>query len=484
MRRFLPLFLLCGLCGAPRAWGSAFAINELGVRAQGMAGAFASIADDGSAIFYNPAGMAFQTKTTMEMDALVVVGLFRFFPSDPPPGVVTPSNGWSGSIKPHFIPVANLYFIKPINEKFTFGFGGFAPFGLSADFTNFKDGDPQNTKFPGRYAGSRAALQQFWFQPTLAYRISENSSIAAGVALVHTHLFLEQSILNPNTDGDTFGQAFASAIFPGVDPTEAAASIARLLPEGRFRAAATSNEAGFNLGYMYKIPSKKISIGLAWRSAVVNHLSGKAAFAFTNTGAITPFLPAGTSFATLFPNQAIRGDFTTPGTYTAAVSTRAFHNTLIAVDFEIQDFTRFKDLPINFSDTIGTATPAEERLTFNFHNSYITHVGVERQFRENTSFRMGYSYDASPVPDPSVGPLFPDSSRHSITFGATQRHGATELSLFYQAMFFVERDVNVAANAGLYTNGSYRNFADLAGLGMRIYPGELFGKGKVSRVTQ
>jgi long-chain fatty acid transport protein len=484
MRRFLPLFLLCALCAAPRAWGSAFAINELGVRAQGMAGAFASIADDGSAIFYNPAGMAFQTNTTMEMDTLVVVGLFRFFPSESPPGVVTPPNGWSGSIKPHFIPVANLYFLKPINEKFTFGFGGFAPFGLSDNFTNFKDGDPQNTKFPGRYAGSRAALQQFWFQPTLSYRISENSSIAGGVALVHTHLFLEESILNPNTDGDTFGLAFASTIFPGTNPAEAAASIARLLPEGRFRAAATSNAAGFNLGYMYKIPSKKISIGLAWRSAVVNHLSGKAAFAFTNTGAITPFLPAGTTFASLFPNQPIKGDFTTPGTYTAGISSRYFHNTLIAVDFEVQDFRRFKDLPVDFSDTAGTALPAVETLNFDFHNSYITHVGAERQVGQNMAVRMGYSYDVSPVPDQSVGPLFPDSNRNSITFGGTYRHGAAELSIFYQAMFFLERNVNVAANAGQYTNGSYRNFADLAGLGMRLYPGELFGKGKVSRVTQ
>jgi long-chain fatty acid transport protein len=478
MRRLLPLFLLCALCGAPRAWGSAFAINELGVRAQGMAGAFASIADDGSAIFYNPAGMAFQTQTTMEMDALVVIGMFRFNPSVEPPGVVTPPGGWNGSIKPHFIPVANLYFIKPINEKFTFGFGGFTPFGLSDDFTNFRDGDPQNTKFPGRFAGSRAALQQFWFQPTLSYRISENSSIAGGVALVHTHLFLEESILNPNTDGDTFGLAFASTIFPGINPAEAAASIARLLPEGRFRAAATANKAGFNLGYMYKIPSKKISIGLAWRSAVVNHLSGKASFAFTNTGAITPFLPAGTTFYSLFPTQAIKGDFTTPGTYTAAISSRYFHNTVIAFDFELQDFRRFKDLPVDFSDTVNTALPPVETLNFDFHNSYIYHLGIERQFGEKTWLRMGYSYDVSPVPDQSVGPLFPDANRNSITFGATRRLSLGELSIFYQAMFFLDRTTNVPANDGQYTNGLYHSFADLAGLGFRMYPGQLFGKGK------
>ncbi len=478
MKRFLPLFLLYALGAAPLAWGSAFAINELGVRSQGMGGAFVSIADDGSAVYFNPAGMAFQDKTTMEMDTLVVVGLFRMFPSESSPGVVTPPNGWSDSIKPHFIPVANLYFVKKINDKFTFGFGAFTPFGLSTDATNFNDGDPQNTKYPGRFAGSRAAVQEFWFQPTVSYRISENSSVAAGVAYVHTHLFLERSFLNPTGDGDTFGQALASAVFPGVNPTAAAASIARLLPEGRLRAAATANAPGFNAGYMYKIPRKKISIGLNWRSAVVNHLSGKAAFAFTNTGAITPFLPANTSLSTLFPNQNIKGLFTTPATYQAGISSRAFHDTLIAFDFEVQDFQRFKDLPINFTQTVGTATPAEQRIIFDFHNSYITHLGVEHNLGKNTAVRMGWVYDYSPVPDQSIGPLFPDTSRNSWTMGATHRRGAAEFNVFYQAMWFDKVTTNVAANDGQYTNGTYKNFAHLAGLGLRLYPGDLMGKGR------
>jgi len=50
-------------------------------RAQGMGGAFTSIADDGSALYFNPAGIAFQKGLKLEMDMLAVVGLFRFTPS-------------------------------------------------------------------------------------------------------------------------------------------------------------------------------------------------------------------------------------------------------------------------------------------------------------------------------------------------------------------------------------------------------------------
>jgi len=45
-------------------------------------------------------------------------------------------------------------------------------------------------------------------------------------------------------------------------------------------------------------------------------------------------------------------------------------------------------------------------------------------------------------------------------------------------MWFENRVTNVAANDDQFTNGDYKNFAHLFGLGLRVYPGELFGKGR------
>jgi long-chain fatty acid transport protein len=456
---------------APAAFGSAFAINELGVRAQGMGGAFASVADDGSALFFNPAGIAFQKGLKLEMDSLVVVGLFRYTPTAPPPGSVIPANGYSGSVKPHFIPVASLYMTKDISKRWTFGFGLYTPFGLAANFTNFNDADPANTKFVGRFAGTRARLESFWFQPTFAYRISDRSSFAIGPAFVHTHLFYEQSILNPLDDGKTFGIEVAQALFPGQNPVAAANSIARLLPEGRFRLAGTANEFGFTAGYLYKDPKSHINIGVAYRSAVVNHLKGKASFAFTNNGAVSGFLPTSTPIPSLFPTQDARGILVTPASYTIGVSKSDFHRTLVSVDFQIQDFQRFRNLPINFTQTSGTATPPERRINFDFNNSYILHFGVERQLKPDTTVRAGYVWDHSPVPEKSQGPLFPDNTRNSLTIGATRVRGNKEFSAFYQAMFFLDRTTDVLDNKNQFTNGLYHNFAHLAGLGLRIHVG-------------
>ena len=456
---------------SPVLWGSAFSISELGARASGMGTAFTAVADDGSALFYNPAGIGFQPGTHLQMDGLVVVGLFHFFPSSPAPGTIVPSNGFSGSIRPHYIPVASMYATKQLSPKMTLGFGVFTPFGLAANFTNFHDSDPALTKYTGRWAGTRAQLQSFWFQPTVAYRIKPNHSVAIGIAFVHTHLLLEKSILNPLDDGLKFGREAANTIFPGIDKEQAARVIARLLPEGRSRLAGTANSPGFNLGYLYKHPEGKWSFGFMFRSAVTNHLSGKASFAFNPNFTLQPFIADGL-LSKAFPNQSIRGSFTTPATYAAGVSAHTFHKMLVSADFRLQDYTRFQSVPLNFTVTEATnkdaRTPAEQRLIFDFRNSYQVAVGAEKELNPLTVIRVGYLFDRSPVVDRSVGPLFPDSNRHSFTFGATRTRGNQEFTLFYEAMKFVHRTVDVAANDIQGTNGEYHNFAHLFGFALRM----------------
>ena len=409
------------------------------------------------------------------MDTLVVVGQFRFVPSSPLPGTAVPEKGFHGSVKPKFIPVGMMYFTRQLTPKWTFGFGVFSPFGLSDNFTNFNDGDPANTKFPGRWAGSRARLEEIWFQPTAAYRVSPNSSLALGVAYVHTHLFIEQSFLNPLDDALEFGRAAAGETFPGVDKELAARSLARLLPEGRSRIAGTARSPGFSAGYLYKHPGWKTNFGLMFRSAVVNHLKGKASFAFAGDYTLEKFVGADL-LPKSFPTQDITGVFTTPATYGFGVANSSFWNSTISLEFRMQDYRRFRSLPLNFSKTpdndADAQTPAERRLFFDFKDSFHAAVGFEKPLNERLVIRAGYLFDRTPVVDKSVGPLFPDNNQHSFSVGASRKMGNKEFTIYYQATQFVNRTVNVGGNAKLGTNGEYRNFAHLAGLGLRFHMGK------------
>ena len=485
-KRYLPsfgkVFRACLLsstlafAAAELCYGSAFSVSELGARAAGMGTAFIATADDGSALVFNPAGIAFQPGTHLEMDNAVVVGLFRFTPSATPVGQVVPANGYSQSIKPHYIPLAFLYATKQISSKMTVGFASYTPFGLSANSTNFHDSDPNLTKFVGRFAGTRVRLEAYWFQPTIAYKVTDNLAVAVGGAFVHTHLELEQSILNPlgTDDGLKFGRTAAPTVLPGVPVNQAAAIISRLLPEGRSRIAGTANAPAFTVGVLWKNPRTKTNIGLTMRSSVVSHLSGRASFAFGDQPYALQQYVGPNFLPNAFPNQKITGTFVTPASYGVGFSNSRFFKTNFSVDVRLQDYSKFKNVPLNFSineDTVGLKNiglPAVKTLNFDFRESWDIAVGAERPINATTTVRVGYLFDGSPVPEKSVGPLFPDSTRQSFTVGASRKSGNKEFTFFYEAMKFMDRQTDVAANNYQWTNGDYHNFAHVAGLGLRF----------------
>jgi long-chain fatty acid transport protein len=465
IRIALPLTVLL-LMWSESAQASAFSILELGARASGMGGAFVAIANDGSALFYNPAGIAFQKGTRMEMDAFLVKGKFRFTPSDTPPGTVVPEGGYDGVVSPKLQFLGNMFMTKQVSEKWTLGFGMYSPFGLGDNWTNFKDSDPANTKFVARFAGTRGRMENIWLQPTVAYRINENSAFAVGVAVVHTHMMLEQSILNPyGEDGNLFGTQLASKLFPKEDPVLAARSIARLLPEGRSRFAGTNNTIGVTAGYLLKLPQYKTNIGMMYRSPLTIHLDGKASFAFTTDYPLRSYLGADT-IPKLFPEQSIRGLLSTPPSYVVGFSNTALWNSTISVDLNVQDYRRFSSVAVAFSNTKDTAVPAELRLNFGFNATFFVRSGWEKQINEKTWIRAGYYLDRSAAPDKSVGPFFPDATKHAFTGGLSRVMGNKEFTVFYQAVPTLARVTNVAENANQFTNGRYTTFLQLLGFGM------------------
>jgi long-chain fatty acid transport protein len=436
-----------------------------------MGGAFTAVADDGSALFYNPAGISFQKGTRFEMDGFIIKGFFHLFPSSVPPGTVVPKDGYNGNVSPTVQILGNLYFSKDLpGTKWTFGFGAYAPFGLGDNWTSFKDADPRSTKFPGRFAGTRGLIQNIWMQPTFSYRFAKNASIAFGPALAYMHLLLESSILNPAVDGVTFGTQLAPVLLPGVPADQASAFLARLLPEGRSRFAGTAVDPGATVGVLWKNSSHSTSLGASYRTPVTYHVKGKASFGFTNDGTLPAFFPAlgAPTLTTLFPNQDITASFTTPGTLNLGFANSSFKQTLFSFDYVYQNYRRFKEIPLNFSQTKDTATPAELRFAFNFKNTYFIRVGAERNLNDKTIVRAGYYYDHSAVPDASVSPFFPDSDKHVLCLGISRQAKNKEFTLFYQKTFQPDRTTNVAANANIYTNGTYKVSIHLIGFGFRF----------------
>ena len=112
------------LLGAGNALAGGFSIYEAGARATAMGGAFTATADDGSAIFYNPAGIAFIPGTVLDLNLMPVMPSTDF--TGYPPGEDAPA----GETVSQSFPIPGLYFTHNPGRHLAFGVGVYAPFGV------------------------------------------------------------------------------------------------------------------------------------------------------------------------------------------------------------------------------------------------------------------------------------------------------------------------------------------------------------------
>jgi long-chain fatty acid transport protein len=159
------------------AFASGFAINEQGAKALGMGGAFAAQADDPTAVYYNPAGIT-QLEGTQ-----VSLGFSLIQPTASFEGTYMGSPV-SGETEDKTFVIPNLYITTKINDRLSFGFGSFITFGLGMDW---KD-DWAGAHLVG---GRNAEIATYTFNPVLAYKVTNDLSLAAGLVYQRMDVTIE-----------------------------------------------------------------------------------------------------------------------------------------------------------------------------------------------------------------------------------------------------------------------------------------------------
>lgn len=214
---------------AVRAGG--FAIDEQGAVAMGRANAFAAQADDPSAVFYNPAGIARLSGTQISIGANLIVPSVRF------DGEVT---GNRTETKPALFYPFNVYAIHRLNGEWVIGLAIFSPFGLSTDW-------PRD--WEGRYAATFSELNTLEINSSLAWNMSRRLRVAAGLSAVPSTVTLRRRLqIAGLSDGDA--KVMADAI-----------------------------GFGFNLALMFDVSSRN-RIGVTYRSPIRLALDGETNFTF------------------------------------------------------------------------------------------------------------------------------------------------------------------------------------------------------------
>jgi long-chain fatty acid transport protein len=427
--RFRPvsvsLVLLILLVATP-AFPSGFQVNTQGARAMGMGLAFAAVADDPSAIFFNPAGLGWQKHFEAEIGSSFVTKTEGDFTGENPfPG----SNNQEKEHKTTFV-LPTVYVVMPLTSEINFGLGIFSQYGLGFRWDNAET-------FSGRFISQNAVIQTADLNPVFSFQVSPAIAIAVGADYRLSKVQLEKNQ-------------------PAINPfTNSAVDVAHI----KLNSDLTDNHGwGWNAGILVR-PSPQFSIGASWRSRIKVDYEGTAKFEQRPTGnaqfdaIVASQLPQGNHPVTTridFPESVNLGAAVVlPGAFT------------ISGEADWTEWSRFESLNIIFPDLTGH----DLDRTMNWKDSWAYRIGLEKKFT-NWALRAGYYRDKTPQPVENAGPILADNDRdaYTIGFGYNTDRWGVEISDLY--LKFKKLDTAGRSQDNFF--GQYKESANIFAFSLRF----------------
>jgi long-chain fatty acid transport protein len=91
-------------------------------------------------------------------------------------------------------------------------------------------------------------------------------------------------------------------------------------------------------------------------------------------------------------------------------------------------------------------------------------IGGNYKINHRLTFRGGYVYDPSAVPDETISPLFPELDKHMVTAGFGFHKDRWSIDLLYEIIIGESRRVDNALPGLAQHQGEYQSVAHAAGL--------------------
>ena len=368
--------------GAAPAPGAGFLIFEHGTKAMGLAGAFTAQADDGSAMFHNAAGLAFQDRRSIDVGTTLISNTTGDFEGLGP----FPGRGATGEQADAVFFPSHAYYVQPIAPNWTFGLGFNDPFGLAMEWDNVDD-------WPGRFINYDAELRTFDLNPTIAWKATPNLGIGLGFVARWSDIELNQRLGVPSP-------------FGGVAEV------------GDTRLESDLDEGfGWNAGILHKV-NPSFSWGLAYRSKVEVDYNGEGRFTQIATG-IPEFDAAVRAQIPFDQDLPLESTIDFPDLAMLGFAFGLTRNVVLETDVQWTGWSSFDELPIEFTENPQFSRVLPER----YDDVYAYRAGLAWTTSPRSEWRFGFVHDETPQPETSVGPLLPDADRDGLTVGYGYRGG-------------------------------------------------------------
>lgn len=372
-------------------WGG----YEKGAKARGMGSAFTGLADDPTAVFYNPAGIV-QLDGTQISVGLAVPTVTGKFESNGTSGMKVAGEETEQIENSYFIP--NLYVTGKLNDRLSLGFGAYSMFGLGFEWPD---------SFEGRFApgGKRAELETVGLSTVAAYKISDQLSIAAGARLERAYLELAQQLF----------------VAPGVDEVESEISGEDYAPS--WQAA------------VFYTFSEHWRAGLSYRSEAELSFDDMDVDFSPQIGALGP-VPVG------LINTKAQLDITLPQFASLGLAWSSGPLTL-SFDLYWWEWSSIENLhfrlnePVAGQSAITVPMAWDDTWTYAVGAEYITTL-----FDHDISLRAGFMYEESPTPDETVNPAGYQGDNLLYSIGAGSKIGPFILDIFASYVMTKDADWN------------------------------------------
>jgi len=410
--------------GSSSALASGFSIYEAGSKATALGCAFTATADDGSAMFYNSAGLSFMKGSRADVNAILVAPQFTFAgklnKTDP-----TTSTGQAES---KIYPVPGAYYTNNPGGLASFGIGVYAPYGLGVVW---EDG----ATWVGRRISHDVQIQTIYVTPAISFRVSETLALSAGMDIATQHLELQKYSPEPQ-----FGQ---NAIHTTIKGT----SSLNLTP---------------TLGLMYR-PNEAVSLGASYHF--------KKTMQFDDADATLEAVAPGndpwgnTVVGSLGSDQGLSSSLNLPDILSLGLAYRFSPAFKAEVNYVHFGWSTFESLVLNFNNDA-----LDQTIHFNYEDSWQIRFGFDYQASEKWNILAGYVHDKTPQPLIAVSPLLPDSDRNDYSLGLMYKSGKWDFNVSYMLVVGTER-TNIENNEPLrntsdYPFGTYKSLANLYGFGV------------------
>lgn len=387
-------------------------IYEAGHEGTGLANAGSAVmASDPSILMTNPAGISQLAGTQINFNAQLILGDVSFSRDD-----ANTFGGNEGGNALKYLPGSSFFISHQLDERSSIGFGMYGNFGLALDY----DDD-----WAGRYFAQESAIIGVSFQPTYAYKITDDLSVGLGPRFMLGYFRTEVAV-NNNVLG--LGNA----------------------EDGQLRYKDTDWGTGANVGVLYNL-NERTKLGLAWTSKIKLKFEDKPELKkITN-----PLLRL--ALNRLDADQ-LNVDMNVPQTVTTSVSYQLDPQWTLLGSLGWQDWSDFGKVGVEVDTGLGSTSRTAQRQ---YKDTWHASIGAQHQINPKLRWNVGLGYDSSAVDDKDRTVDNPMNEAWRLATGVSYAlQEDVDVHMSYTLIYLGDMDVQqTKARSGGSVSGEYKNAA-------------------------